>query len=184
MYYQSTRSSHTANSLEAVIRGIAPDGGLYVDPDIAARPFDWRRCLTLDEFDMAEMLLSHLLPDFEDMGALVERAYHGKFENEHLSPLVRAGDAWVLELFRGPTSAFKDVALSMLPQLITKAREQLGITERIVILTATSCRGPASRSSTPTAVSPPCSARRWSLSAATTSMSRLCAATLTTASAA
>ena len=138
MYYQSTRSSHTANSLEAVIRGIAPDGGLYVDPDIAARPFDWRRCLTLDEFGMAEMLLSHLLPDFEDMSALVERAYRDRFENERLSPLVRAGDAWVLELFRGPTSAFKDVALSMLPQLITKAREQLGITERIVILTATS----------------------------------------------
>ena len=138
MYYQSTRSSHTANSLEAVIRGIAPDGGLYVDPNITARSFDWRHCLTLDEFGMAEMLLSHLLPDFEDMSALVERAYRGRFENERLSPLVRAGDAWVLELFRGPTSAFKDVALSMLPQLITKAREQLGITERIVILTATS----------------------------------------------
>ena len=138
MYYQSTRSSHTANSLEAVIRGIAPDGGLYVDPNITARPFDWRRCLTLDEFGMAEMLLSHLLPDFENMSTLVERAYRGRFENERLSPLVRAGDAWVLELFRGPTSAFKDVALSMLPQLITKAREQLGITERIVILTATS----------------------------------------------
>ena len=146
---------------------------------------------------MAEMLLSHLLPDFEDMGTLVERAYRGRFENERLSPLVRAGDAWVLELFRGPTSAFKDVALSMLPQLITKAREQLGITERIVILTATSgdtgkaalegfhdVPGTGIAVFIPTAVSPPCSARRWSLNAATTSMSRLCAATLTTASAA
>ncbi len=138
MQYQSTRSGLTANSLEAVLRGIAPDGGLYIDPDIAARPFDWQRCLTLDEFGMAEMLLAHLLPDFEDMGALVQRAYRGRFENERISPLVRVGGAWVLELFHGPTSAFKDVALSMLPQLITKAREQLGVTERIVILTATS----------------------------------------------
>lgn len=138
MYYQSTRSSHSASSLEAVIRGIAPDGGLYVDPCIASRTFDWRRCLALDELGMAEALLSHLLPDFEDMGALVQSAYRGKFENERISPLVRAGDAWVLELFHGPTSAFKDVALSMLPRLITKAREQLGIKERILILTATS----------------------------------------------
>lgn len=138
MYYQSTRSSHSVNSLEAVVRGIAPDGGLYVDPGIASRAFDWRRCIAMDEFGMAEMLLSHLLPDFEDMPALVQRAYRGKFENERISPLVRVGDAWVLELFHGPTSAFKDVALSMLPQLITKACRQLGIEERIVILTATS----------------------------------------------
>ena len=74
MSYQSTRSAAAANSLEAVLTGIAPDGGLYIDPSIAARPFDWRKCLSLDELGMAEMLLGFLLPEFEDMGALVRRA--------------------------------------------------------------------------------------------------------------
>ena len=138
MSYQSTRSAAAANSLEAVLSGIAPDGGLYIDPSIAARPFDWRKCLSLDELGMAEMLLGFLLPEFEDMGALVHRAYLGKFENDWLSPLVPCGNVHVLELFHGPTSAFKDVALSMLPQLITQARRQLGVPDDIVILTATS----------------------------------------------
>ena len=138
MSYQSTRSAAAANSLEAVLSGIAPDGGLYIDPSIAARPFDWRKCLSLDEPGMAEMLLGFLLPEFEDMGALVRRAYLGKFENDRLSPLVPCGDVHVLELFHGPTSAFKDVALSMLPQLITQARRQLGVPDDIVMLTATS----------------------------------------------
>lgn len=138
MYYKSTRSDLSANSLEAVLNGIAPDGGLYVDSYLFGRTFDWRKCLKLSELGMAEMILSFLLPDFDNMGALVKRAYDSKFENNRISPLVRCGDTWVLELFHGPTSAFKDVALSMLPQLITAARGQLGIKEETVILTATS----------------------------------------------
>lgn len=138
MDYQSTRSDIRASSLAAVLDGIAPDGGLFVDGALAQRSFDVEKCLSLDELGMAKMLLSFLLPDFEDMDALVERAYLGKFENDRISPLVACGDAWVLELFHGPTSAFKDVALSMLPQLITAARQQLGIREETVILTATS----------------------------------------------
>lgn len=138
MYYQSTRSDIKANSLEAVLNGIAPDGGLYVDAALAERSFDWEKCLSLDELGMAEMLLQFLLPDFDDMAELTFRAYRNKFENNRISPLVKCGDALVLELFHGPTSAFKDVALSMLPQLITAARRQLDIKEETVILTATS----------------------------------------------
>lgn len=138
MIYRSTRSDIQANSLEAVLKGLAPDGGLFVDAAIGTRSFDWQHCLTLNEFGMAEMILSFLLPDFEDMGGLVRRAYLGKFDNDRLAPLVKCGSAYVMELFHGPTSAFKDVALSMLPQLVTAARRQLGIDEDIVILTATS----------------------------------------------
>ena len=137
MEYQSTRDKTLrASSTAAVLRGLAPDGGLYV-----ARPpmdFDWRSVLELDMLGMAEKILSALLPDFSDMGALVRRAYAGKFETEELTPLVPVGGRYVLELFRGPTSAFKDVALSLLPQLITAARTQEGVTEEILILTATS----------------------------------------------
>ena len=138
MFYQSTRSSLRASDLEAVLQGLAADGGLYIDPDIRFRPFDWEKSLGLDELGMAEMILSSLLPGFENMGALVEKAYRGKFDDERLSPLVKCGDAFVMELFHGPTSAFKDVALSMLPQLITQAAKQLDVKEKIVILTATS----------------------------------------------
>ncbi len=137
MDYQSTRSdSLTASSTEAVLRGLAPDGGLYIRRSLTG--FDWRAALELDTLALAERILSFLLPDFQNMGELVRRAYAGKFETEDLTPLVPVGGRYVLELFRGPTSAFKDVALSMLPQLITAARRQEGVTEKTLILTATS----------------------------------------------
>ena len=69
---------------------------------------------------------------------MVRRGYAGKFETEDLTPLVSVGDRYVLELFRGPTSAFKDVALSLLPQLISQARDMEGIGDEMLILTATS----------------------------------------------
>jgi len=87
---------------------------------------------------MATMILSALLPDIPDMPQLVKKAYTGKFETEDLTPTVPVGNFGVLELFRGPTSAFKDVALSMLPQLLTAAKGAKGMQEDILILTATS----------------------------------------------
>ncbi len=138
MQYQSTRSNVQSTAAAAVLRGIAPDGGLYIDPKLAEKQFDWQGCLKLDSFGMAKSILSTLLPDYPNMGELVERAYTGKFETEDLTPVVKVGEDFVLELFRGPTSAFKDVALSMLPQLITAARALEGTSDEIVILTATS----------------------------------------------
>ena len=100
--------------------------------------FDWQHCLTLSAQQMSAAILSALLPDIPNMEALVKRAYTGKFETEDLTPTVPVGDFQVLELFRGPTSAFKDVALSMLPQLLTAAKREKGIAQEIRILTATS----------------------------------------------
>ena len=137
MDYQSTRNQDLrASSTAAVLQGLASDGGLFVARTMG--DFDWRTVLDLDTFSMAEAVLSALLPDFEDLHGLVQRAYTGKFETDELTPLVQVGSRYVLELFRGPTSAFKDVALSMLPQLITAARRQEGVTDEILILTATS----------------------------------------------
>ena len=116
MLYHSTRSeNHRADSAQAVLEGLAPDGGLYMPQSIPS--FDWKACLTGSSQDMATQILSALLPDIPDMKTLVKRAYTGKFETEDLTPTVSVGPFQVLELFRGPTSAFKDVALSMLPQL-------------------------------------------------------------------
>ena len=137
MLYHSTRTpSLTADSAQAVLEGLAPDGGLYMPDQIPA--FDWEACLRGDSQAMATAILSALLPDIPDMENLVRRAYTGKFQTEALTPTVKAGPFRVLELFRGPTSAFKDVALSMLPQLLTAAKQVKGVSEDILILTATS----------------------------------------------
>ena len=137
MDYISTRGQSPAvDSAQAVLSGLAPDGGLYMPRAIPA--FDWQHCLTLSAQQMSAAILSVLLPDIPNMEALVKRAYTGKFETEDLTPTVPVGDFQVLELFRGPTSAFKDVALSMLPQLLTAAKQEKGIAQEIRILTATS----------------------------------------------
>ena len=137
MLYHSTRSKeNTADSAQAVLNGLAPDGGLYVPAALPA--FDAAACLQESTMEMAERIIGALLPDVPDMGELVRRAYTGKFETEELTPTVDTGKFTVLELFRGPTSAFKDVALCMLPQLLTRARSVKGIEEDITILTATS----------------------------------------------
>ena len=135
-YISSRGQSPAVDSAQAVLSGLAPDGGLYMPRAIPA--FDWRHCLTLSAQQMSAAILSALLPDIPNMEALVKRAYTGKFETEDLTPTVPVGDFQVLELFRGPTSAFKDVALSMLPQLLTAAKREKGIAQEIRILTATS----------------------------------------------
>jgi len=137
MLYHSTRSLRpTVDSAQAVLEGLAPDGGLYMPEHLPA--FDWKACLEGDSLSMATAILSALLPDIPDMENLVKKAYTGKFETEDLTPTVGVGEFHVLELFRGPTSAFKDVALSMLPQLLTAAKTAKGMQEDILILTATS----------------------------------------------
>ncbi len=138
MIYQSTRNKrYTADPVRAVLEGIAPDGGLYMaDPALCG--LDWKALLDLSAREMSAAILSALLPGFDDMEGLVRDSYAGKFETEDLTPLVKTGDRYVLELFRGPTSAFKDVALSVLPRLITAARKVEGQKGDVVILTATS----------------------------------------------
>ncbi|MDY3781433.1 MAG: threonine synthase [Candidatus Faecousia sp.] len=137
MEYISTRGGAPAvDSAQAVLSGLAPDGGLYMPREIPG--FDWQGCLKLSSQQMSAAILSALLPDIPNMDTLVKNAYTGKFETEDLTPTVPVGDFQVLELFRGPTSAFKDVALSMLPQLLTAAKREKGIDKEIRILTATS----------------------------------------------
>ena len=137
MLYHSTRNlSPQVDSAQAVLNGLAPDGGLYMPENIPA--FNWQECLKGDTNAMATMVLSALLPDIPNMAQLVHDAYTGKFTTEELTPTVSVGDFTVLELFHGPTSAFKDVALCMLPQLMTAAKSTKGMEENILILTATS----------------------------------------------
>ena len=137
MFYHSTRSNQAqVDSAQAVLSGLAPDGGLYVPAQLPE--IDVAACLQEDTMAMAVRIIGALLPDIENMETLVHRAYTGKFQTEELTPTVDTGRFTVLELFRGPTSAFKDVALCMLPQLLTASKTQKGMEEDILILTATS----------------------------------------------
>ncbi len=137
MQYHSTRGqAPLVDSAQAVLTGLAPDGGLYLP--VALPGFDWQACVAADALTQMTKILSALLPDIPDMQTLVEKAYTGKFETQDLTPTQKVGDFTVLELFRGPTSAFKDVALSMLPRLMTAAKTAKNMQQDILILTATS----------------------------------------------
>ncbi|MBQ4036591.1 MAG: threonine synthase [Clostridia bacterium] len=140
MIYRSTRSDLTATPAEAVLAGIAPDGGLYVPEKMEFPTFCAEETVKKDFFGIAAEVLFALFPDFsrEEIEKIVRDAYTGKFDAEDLTPTVPVGDKYVLELFRGPTCAFKDVALSVLPHLMGKSREKCQVTDEIVILTATS----------------------------------------------
>lgn len=141
MKYVSTRNKNiSVCPSEAVVNGIADDGGLYMFSDLDGIKIDYKELIGKSTFEIASKVIGTLIDDFspEEMDELVSRAYTGKFETEDLTPIVKVGDKYVLELFRGPTSAFKDVALSMLPQLLCASAKKNGITDKIVILTATS----------------------------------------------
>ena len=141
MQFYSTRSEqYRAASAEAVLKGIAPDGGLYTPLDFASMKLDLSSLLGKSAVEISAAVIGRILNDFtpEEMRALIEAAYEGKFETAELTPVAKVGDDYVLELFRGPTSAFKDVALSVLPRLIVASREKLHVTDEIAILTATS----------------------------------------------
>ena len=137
MLYHSTRSQKdTIDSAQAVLNGLADDGGLFVPEKLPQ--IDVSACLQESAMEMAARIIGALLPEIPEMAELVAKAYTGKFATAELTPTVDTGKFTVLELFHGPTSAFKDVALCMLPQLLTSARKVKGMEEKITILTATS----------------------------------------------
>ncbi len=139
-YYSSKNNSLRASASEAILKGIAPDGGLYLPEAFPKDKINLNAVMEMDSFEIAKTILSAFFTDFtgEEMDAIVESAYRGTFENDILAPLVKVGDKFVLELYHGPTCAFKDVALSVLPRLMTASKKKNGITSETVILTATS----------------------------------------------
>lgn len=145
--YHSTRSRALAcSSKDAIRTGIAPDGGLFVSDALGSEKYDVSALATKDYAEIARDVLGMLLPDYtpEEIAACVEEAYSGTFESSEVTPLVPLFDAsddapgtYVLELFHGPTSAFKDVALQMLPRLMARTGTA-DSAQKIMIVTATS----------------------------------------------
>ena len=137
-YYHSTRGEERCSPKEAILKGIASDGGLFVWDDLDQVQLDLHTFLQLDYPGMVQTLFRWLLWDYseEELAACAQAAYGDTFDDERITPLVFAGKQPVLELFHGPTSAFKDVALCMLPQLMSRALA--GKDEKVMIVTATS----------------------------------------------
>lgn len=139
--YISTRNpSHKVSSSRAILSGQAPDGGLYIPEHLEDIRCDYHDIVSLDFRGMAKAVWNIFFPDYGEtlIDELVERSYKGKFSAPEITPVVKVGGRHVLELYHGPTSAFKDVALSALPNLLTAARDMNDFSDEIMILTATS----------------------------------------------
>ena len=141
LLYKSTRNAeHTATASEAILKGLAEDGGLFVPVQIPKLDVTMEELKTMSYQETAYAVMKQFLTDFteEELKGCIARAYDTKFDTEVIAPLVKVGDTYHLELFHGATIAFKDMALSILPHLLTTAAKKNQVKNEIVILTATS----------------------------------------------
>ena len=139
--YRSTRNAEeTATASEAILKGLAENGGLFVPDEIPALDIPFEELAEMDYKEVAYEVMSRMLTDFteEELRFCIEGAYDNKFDTELIAPLKYHHGAFILELFHGKTIAFKDMALSILPYLMTTAAKKNNLNKEIVILTATS----------------------------------------------
>ena len=141
LYYKSTRNSDLkVSASKAILTGLAPDGGLFVPERIPALALSMEELVAMDYQETACALMQKFFTDFteEELRSCVEKAYDEKFDTEEIAPLAKADGNYYLELFHGATIAFKDMALSILPHLMTVAARKNHADKEIVILAATS----------------------------------------------
>lgn len=141
LLYKSTRSEETTvTASQAILKGLADDGGLFVPVSIPKLDVTVDELSQMSYQEVAFTVMKKFLTDFtdEELKACITKAYDSKFDTEEIAPLVKADGAYYLELFHGSTIAFKDMALSILPHLLTTSAKKNQIKNEIVILTATS----------------------------------------------
>ena len=139
--YKSTRSnSDKVTASQAILKGLADDGGLFVPDSIPALEVPLEKLADMTYQETAYEVMKLFLSDFteEELKLCINGAYDDKFDTKEIAPLVKKDGAYYLELFHGKTIAFKDMALSILPYLMTTAAKKNGVKNEIVILTATS----------------------------------------------
>ena len=139
--YQSTRSAATkVTASQAILKGLADDGGLFVPDQIPKLDVSLDQIAKMSYQETAYEVMKLFLTDFteDELKSCINRAYDDKFDTKEIAPLVEKAGAYYLELFHGATIAFKDMALSILPHLLTTSAKKNHITNEIVILTATS----------------------------------------------
>ena len=139
--YRSTRNKEEAvTASQAILKGLAGEGGLFVPDEIPVMDIPFTELAKMDYRGVAYEVMSRMLTDFteEELKYCINGAYDSKFDDEKIAPLVKHHDTHFLELFHGKTIAFKDMALSILPYLMTTAAKKNRMDHEIVILTATS----------------------------------------------
>jgi len=141
LLYKSTRSKdEKVSASRAILNGLAENGGLYLPESIPSLGVELEELPKMNYRDTAYAVMSKYLTDYseEELRYCIDNAYDSKFDTEEIAPLVKVGDVYGIELFHGKTIAFKDMALSILPYLLTTAAKKNNIKNDIVILTATS----------------------------------------------
>ena len=141
LLYKSTRDAEkTVTASQAILKGLADDGGLFVPVSIPKLPVSLGELKEMTYQEIAYTVMKEFLTDFteEELKNCIAKAYDSKFDTEEIAPLAKVEDAYYLELFHGATIAFKDMALSILPHLLTTSAKKNQVKNEIVILTATS----------------------------------------------
>ena len=138
--YKSTRSKINTNSSEAIVQGIADKGGLYIPTYFPKLDIPFSKLKDFDYKKLAIYILKKFLTDFsdEELYEYVQKSYDKKFESDDIVPIIKKGNMYFLELYHGPTLAFKDMALSILPYLLKASLKKNNVEKEAVILTATS----------------------------------------------
>jgi len=141
LYFKSTRGNKKKLlSAEAIIKGIADDGGLFVPETIPRLNKDLYKLKSINYKELAYRIMKEFFTDYsqDELKDCINKAYDNKFDTKNIAPLSKKMGVYFLELYHGPTLAFKDMALSILPLLLKKAAQKLNLGREIVILTATS----------------------------------------------
>ena len=141
LMYSSTRNKNEkVTASQAILKGLANDGGLFVPDAIPTLDVSIEELAKMSYQETAYAVMKQFLTDFteEELKTCIERAYDSKFDTTEIAPLVEAQGAYYLELFHGSTIAFKDMALSILPHLLITSARKNNVKNEIVILTATS----------------------------------------------
>lgn len=141
LYYVSTRDhNHKVTASQAILQGLAPDGGLFVPSAIPSFDFKPSDLVGKSYQEIAYEVMKLFLTDFseDELKKCISNAYRDNFDTPEIAPLVYADGAYYLELFHGPTIAFKDMALQILPHLMITSARKNHVSNDIVILTATS----------------------------------------------
>ncbi len=139
--YSSTRGDKSkVTASQAILQGLAADGGLFVPDHIPHLDKTFAELKEMDYREIAFQVMKLLLSDYteEELRYCIDHAYDSKFDTPEMAPMTEAKGAYYLELYHGKTIAFKDMALSILPYLMTTAAKKNNIKNEIVILTATS----------------------------------------------
>jgi len=139
-YFSTRTPGVSVTASEAILKGLSDDGGLFVPESIPSLDVDLDKLADMDYQHVAYEIMSRFFDDFtkEELEHCINSAYDSKFDTEDIAPLASAQGAYYLELFHGKTIAFKDMALSILPYLLTTSAKKNHVDNDIVILTATS----------------------------------------------